>query len=49
MTKLTRNESIYILRYLATVSLYGILIDRMFAKWALKRGKIEKITKQTED
>lgn len=44
--KLNKEQAIYVYRYLASVSLFGILKDRIVAKSALRNGKIEKLSKK---
>ena len=43
--KLNEEQAIYVYRYLATVSLLELLKDRRVAKYALRNGNIEKLSK----
>jgi len=43
--KLNKEQATYVYRYLASVSLLGLLKDYAIAKSALRNGQIEKLDK----
>lgn len=43
--KLDEDKAVYVYRYLASVSIWGLMRDRVTAKLALYDGEIEKLSK----